>query len=135
MPTALIIIDHGSRSAESNKMLDELAQQFAQRYADQFQIVEPAHMELAEPSMLQAYGRCVQRGAKRIIVCPFFLGPGKHMRVDIPHLASQAAKQYPGTKYRIAACLGMDEFVLEIVHKRAVQCLVADNEAHSVVAK
>ena len=135
MTTALIIIDHGSRSAESNKLLHDLAEQFGQRYAGQFQIVEPAHMELTEPTMLQAYGRCVQKGATRIIVCPFFLGPGKHMRVDIPHLASQAAKQFPGTKYRIAQYLGMDDLVLEILHKRVSQCLTADAEAHAVIAK
>ncbi len=123
MTTGLIIIDHGSRNAESNQMLEELAAQFASHYLEQFPIVEPAHMELADPTMNQAYARCVQRGATRIIVCPFFLGPGKHIRVDIPHLASQAAKQFPGTRYRIAHCLGIEEQVLAVVHRRASECL------------
>lgn len=34
--------------------------------------------ELAEPSIKDAFDSCVQRGATRIIISPFFLLPGKH---------------------------------------------------------
>jgi sirohydrochlorin ferrochelatase len=64
-------------------MLEEVARLFAQRFASTYEIVEPAHMELTEPSIATAYDRCVGRGATRVVVCPFFLGPGKHWTSDI----------------------------------------------------
>ena len=51
MPTGIIIVDHGSRREESNQMLEEVAALFAKRFARRFSIVEPAHMEIAEPSI------------------------------------------------------------------------------------
>src|SRR5262245_46399528 len=101
MKTGIIIVDHGSQRAESNEMLEEVARLFAQRYRNSYDIVEPAHMELAQPSITTAYDRCVQRGASGVIVCPFFLGPGKHWTSDIPNLTAAAATRHPGTDYHV----------------------------------
>jgi sirohydrochlorin ferrochelatase len=79
MKTAIIIVDHGSRAAESNALIHEVTRRFVDRFAETFHIVEPAHMELAEPNIAQAFARCAQRGATRVIICPMFLGPGKHL--------------------------------------------------------
>ena len=78
MLTGIILVDHGSRRGESNQLLEEVAAAFARRFAERYPIVEPAHMELAEPTIAAAYARCVERGAERIVVVPYFLGPGKH---------------------------------------------------------
>ena len=123
MKNGIIIVDHGSRRDESNKMLEEVAALFAKRFAELYEIVEPAHMELAEPSIATAYARCVQRGAKRVVVCPFFLGPGKHWTGDIPRLASEAAKLFPGTAYHVTMPLGIDELILDLLAKRVGFCL------------
>lgn len=82
--TGIIIVDHGSRRQESNALLEDVAQRFADRFQQQYDIVEPAHMELCQPSIATAYERCVARGAMRIVVCPFFLGPGKHWTATFP---------------------------------------------------
>src|SRR4051812_12703711 len=101
MKNGIIIVDHGSRLAESNAMLEEVAQLFAKRFREMYEIVEPAHMEIAEPSIATAFAKCVARGAQRVIVCPFFLGPGKHWTQDIPHLTASAGKTFPETKFHI----------------------------------
>jgi hypothetical protein len=36
--------------------------------------------ELAEPSIKDAFGKCVQLGASRAIVSPYFLSPGRHWK-------------------------------------------------------
>lgn len=115
---AIIIVDHGSRLAESNALLETVARAFAVRFADQYEIVEPAHMELAEPSIRTAYDRAVARGATDIVVCPFFLAPGKHWTHDIPALAREAAAAHPHTTHRVAPPLGNDPLMLELLHKR-----------------
>jgi sirohydrochlorin ferrochelatase len=123
MQTGIIIVDHGSRRPESNQMLEEVASLFARRFQALYDIVEPAHMEIAEPSIATAYARCVERGATRIIVTPFFLGPGKHWTGDIPSLAAAAAKDFPHTSYHVSMPLGIDELILELLNKRVQHCV------------
>jgi sirohydrochlorin ferrochelatase len=119
----LIIVDHGSSRGESNRMLEEVARQFQDRFGEGFGVVEPAHMEMAEPSIGTAYGRLVDRGAERVVVCPFFLGPGKHMTGDIPRLAREAAGRHPGTSVVVAGPLGVDELILDLIAKRAREAM------------
>jgi sirohydrochlorin ferrochelatase len=118
----IIIVDHGSRRTESNRMLEEVARLFGQRFLKKYDIVEPAHMELAEPSIATAFATCVKRGAKRVVVCPFFLGPGKHWTSDIPRLTAEAAMDHPGTQYHVAQTLGIDDLILDLLDKRASHC-------------
>jgi sirohydrochlorin ferrochelatase len=123
MKSAVIIVDHGSRLDASNKMLESVAELFARRFAHLYDVVEPAHMEIAEPSIATAYHRCAQRGATRIIVCPFFLGPGKHWTGDIPRLTAEAATKHPGTRYHVTMPLGIDDLILELLNKRVQHCV------------
>jgi sirohydrochlorin ferrochelatase len=126
IPTAVIIVDHGSRLDQSNKMLEEVAAAFAGRFAAQYKIVEPAHMEIAEPSIATAYEKCVTRGAKRVVVCPFFLGPGKHWTQDIPRLTAEAAAKFPGVRYHVTPTLGLDDLILQLLDKRVKECVEQD---------
>jgi sirohydrochlorin ferrochelatase len=103
-------------------MLEEIARLFAKRFAEKYEIVEPAHMELAEPSIATAYATCVKRGAERIVVCPFFLGPGKHWTEDIPRLTAHAAAKFPQTKYHVTQTLGIDDLILDLLDKRVSHC-------------
>jgi len=122
MQNGIIIVDHGSRRDESNQMLEHVAGLFAQRFRQRYAIVEPAHMELAEPSIASAYARCVERGATRIVVVPFFLGPGKHWTQDIPRLTAEAAACFPATRYHVTPTLGIDDLILDLLEKRARGC-------------
>src|SRR6476469_578754 len=122
MQNGIIIVDHGSRRDESNQMLEHLAVLSAERFRQRYSIVEPAHMELAEPSIASAYARCVERGAKRVVVVPFFLGPGKHWTQDIPRLTADAAARFPETAFHVSPTLGIDDLILDLLDKRATRC-------------
>ncbi|WJX68272.1 sirohydrochlorin ferrochelatase [Trifolium repens] len=117
----VIIVDHGSRRKESNLMLNEFVEMFRQKTG--YQIVEPAHMELAEPSIGDAFQSCVQQGARRVIISPFFLSPGRHWSQDIPSLSAEAAKQHPGVSYIVTAPLGLHELLVDVVNDRINYCL------------
>ncbi|XP_008458790.1 sirohydrochlorin ferrochelatase, chloroplastic [Cucumis melo] len=118
---AVIIVDHGSRRRESNRMLNEFVAMFRDKTG--YPIVEPAHMELAEPSIRDSFTSCVEQGAKRIIVSPFFLFPGRHWQQDIPSLTAEAAKDHPGISYIITAPLGLHEKLVDVVNDRINHCL------------
>ena len=123
MKIGIIIVDHGSRRSQSNEMLEQLAGLFADRFKSKYEIVEPAHMELSEPSIESAYAKCAGRGAERIVVCPFFLGPGKHWTSDIPRLTADAAAKFPNTHYHVSQTLGIDDLILDLLDKRASHCV------------
>lgn len=117
----VIIVDHGSRRKESNLMLNEFVVMF--RDKTNYPIVEPAHMELAEPSIKDAFDSCVRQGARRVIVSLFFLFPGRHWQQDIPSLTAEAAKEHPGVSYVITAPLGLHEHLVDVVNDRITYCL------------
>ncbi len=112
----VIIVDHGSRRAESNELLLDVAAMFRNR--GEFAIVEPAHMELAEPSLATAYDRCVAAGAELVVIHPYFLLPGKHWKHDIPALAAEAAR-----RHLVTAPLGLHPLMGEIMSQRIRDCL------------
>lgn len=118
--TGVIIVDHGSRRAESNAMLESFVALFAEH--TRYPIVEPAHMELAEPSIATAFERCVRRGAKRVIVCPYFLLPGKHWNQDIPALTREAAAKFPGVAYMVTAPVGLHPMMRDVIQSRIDYC-------------
>ncbi|CAO2820363.1 unnamed protein product [Amaranthus hypochondriacus] len=117
----VIIVDHGSRRKESNLLLNEFVLMFKSKTG--YPIVEPAHMELAEPSIKDAFSSCVQQGAKRVIISPFFLFPGRHWHQDIPSLADAAALEHPGISYLVTAPLGLHEKLVDVVKDRIDYCL------------
>ena len=85
----IVVVDHGSRRAESNDLLLDVVAMFREQSG--YEIVEPAHMEIAEPTIQTAFDRCVERGAKLVVIHPYFLAPGRHWKEDIPKLAAEAA--------------------------------------------
>jgi sirohydrochlorin ferrochelatase len=117
----VILVDHGSRRDESNQMLLEVVD--AYRKHSHWNIVEPAHMELAEPSIATAFSRCVEQGAKLVVVFPYFLAPGKHWHEDIPRLAAEAAASYPGIRHVVTEPLGLHELMLKIIDDRIGESL------------
>ena len=83
-----------------------------------YEIVEPAHMELAEPSIATAFDRCVERGAKRVIVFPYFLSPGVHVREDLIEARDKLRGEFPHVAFDLAEPLGRHPLLIEIVRQR-----------------
>jgi sirohydrochlorin ferrochelatase len=117
MNRAILLVDHGSRLDDANAVLEEIASGVARRRPDA--IVEVAHMELAEPSLAAALARCVARGARDVVVCPYFLGPGRHTTGDIPRLVEEARTAHPGVRVAVSAPLGFDDRLVDLVIDRA----------------
>jgi sirohydrochlorin ferrochelatase len=117
----VIVVDHGSRRRESNDMLLDVVALFQQHSG--YAIVEPAHMELAEPSIGAAFDRCIERGARLVVIHPYFLLPGRHWQRDIPALAAEAARKHPGVPFLVTAPLGLHPLMAEIMSQRIEYCL------------
>lgn len=51
-------------------------------------------------------GKCVSRGAQRVIIAPYFLSRGRHIQEDIPALVAEARALYPDITLTVAEPIG-----------------------------
>jgi sirohydrochlorin ferrochelatase len=116
---ALIIVDHGSTVKEANEMLAEVTNLVRSSVNCDFDIVRHCHMEIAEPSISQAFDECVAQGANHIVVHPYFLAPGRHSTMDIPNMVKDAAKKHKGITYAVTEPLGIHSNIVEVVLEKA----------------
>lgn len=115
---AIIVVDHGSRRGEANDMMKCVAN-LVQAMAGPAVLVKFAHMELAPPTIAEAFASCVAEGAGEIVVFPYMLSPGRHSTSDIPRMVAAAAKDHPSVTFSVTEAFGVHEKLAEVVLSRA----------------
>lgn len=121
VPTALVVVDHGSRRLESNAMHEAFVATLAEDL-EGYVAIAPAHMELAEPTVADAVAKVVAAGARRVLVMPYFLFPGRHWESDIPALIAAAGEAHPGIEVCVTAPVGLHPLMHAVVRERVAQC-------------
>ena len=119
--TAVLIMAHGSRIAEANNAAREVAA-MVQGMTGQ-EIVEVSFRELHEPNIQQGIDNCVARGAKRILLIPYFLFMGAHVQHDLPEEIATAQQRHPGLEMAMGPHLGVHRKLAEIVVDRVAEGL------------
>jgi sirohydrochlorin ferrochelatase len=102
----LLIVAHGSRRQASNDEVRTLARQLRASNHPYVDAVEVAFLELAEPSIADGLAACVGRGAREIIVFPYFLAAGTHVAVDIPQEIEAFSAKHPQVQITLTPHLG-----------------------------
>jgi sirohydrochlorin ferrochelatase len=129
MTTALLLIAHGSRRGEANADLQHAAE--ALRRRGPYPLVECCYLELAEPNIAVGGRRCVELGASRVLMLPFFLSAGVHVTEDLKEARQQLAAEFPEVDFRLAQPIGRHPLIVEILAERAKE---ANSEPASGVA-
>ena len=111
----IIIVDHGSKVAAANERLERLCEAYVKTRAPKHWVVRPAHMELASPSISEAFDALVEAGCATIVCHPFFLSQGRHVREDVPALLDEAASRH-NVPYSLTPPLGEAPALLDLVH-------------------
>ena len=93
---ALIVFAHGSRVVEANDAVRKVAEAAAAQGG--FTLWQEAFLELAQPTLSEAVKALATRGARRIVVTPYFLVMGVHLKEDLPRLLREAAESSPGVE-------------------------------------
>ncbi len=114
---AILLIDHGSRRDDANAVVRSIAQMLRAAHPDV--IVEAAHLELASPTVEEGFAACVAAGATRVVAVPYFLGPGRHVREDVPRVVGDAAAAHVGVVAHVTEALGADPLIAQLVARRA----------------
>jgi sirohydrochlorin ferrochelatase len=115
--TAVLLIAHGSRHESANDDLRELAGRLTA--AGTYPIVEPCFLELAEPGIAAGGGRCVARGASRVLMIPYFLSAGVHLLRDLTAARDELSRSHPQVEFRLGPPLGPHPLLDQLVAARA----------------
>jgi sirohydrochlorin ferrochelatase len=116
MKTAILLMAHGSRIPEANDAVHEIGAMV--RELTGFEIVEVSFREQHLPTIQQGIDACVARGAERVLLVPYFLFIGAHVREDLPAELAEARKRYPGVAFAMGQHLGVHRKLAEIVTER-----------------
>ena len=115
---AVVVIGHGSRAPNSGGPLQWLVAELAAVLGCR---VVPAFLQFNQPSLTEACRDLACSGARHILIAPYFLFEGNHIRQDIPEEISQLQVEFPGVTFSLAAALGTDELLVELVKKRLTE--------------
>ena len=116
----LMLVAHGSRREESNLEIKSLAQKIELFKVKQFEIVMPAFLEFAKPSITEAIDNCAVIGATKVTILPYFLSAGVHIAKDIPSEVEKGAQKNPNLDIEIADYFGSRDEIAEILLKTAL---------------
>ncbi|PLX78218.1 MAG: sirohydrochlorin cobaltochelatase [Desulfuromonas sp.] len=123
MKTGILLMGHGSRVSEANDALRVIAGQVKKEGG--FDIVEVSFRELHQPDIQTGIDRCVEQGADRILLYPYFLFAGAHVLEDLPDEMAQAKQRYPDLELTMGQPLGVHPKLGEIVCERVEESLAA----------
>jgi sirohydrochlorin ferrochelatase len=118
---AVILIGHGSRAAGADDDMERIAGRL--REAAGGGIVDLCRMAHGA-SFGEVFERCVRLGAETVIVIPYFLHFGVHLRQDIPEILREAVAKHPNVHLILGKHLGYDDALTVLVERR-----IAESEA------
>lgn len=119
MPSAILLIAHGSRRPEANHDLVEVANSVSARRPEE--IVEIAYLELAEPDIPAGARRCVERGATAVRMLPYFLSAGAHVQEDLAGFRDRFRAEYPGVTFECCPPLGLHPGIVDVLLERLAE--------------
>ena len=101
--TGILLFAHGSSVEEANRGVHELARQVEE--TGPFGYVRAAFLELALPDLGAAVAQAVEAGCRHVIVIPYFLTMGIHLRRDLPNLVAPQRQKHPDLEIEVGQSL------------------------------
>jgi sirohydrochlorin ferrochelatase len=124
--TAVLLIAHGSRHEPANDDLRQLAARLVER--GESDIVEACFLELAEPDIPSGGARCVARGARRVLMLPYFLSAGVHLLRDLTAARDELRSRYPDVEFWLGLPLGPHPLMDALVSSRVSELASAGGD-------
>lgn len=122
--TGIIVFGHGSSVESANEAVRVVARAMAAR--GEYALVETAFLEFGQPDLAGAVESLAQRGAQRVIILPYFLTLGKHLKQDLPRLAEVARAAHPGLVIEVTPPLDGHPAMVEALLGRAEAAIAGE---------
>lgn len=121
--TDLILFAHGSPVESANEAVREVARRMGQ--AGDLPVF-PSFLEGGVPDLPTAIRESVGRGAERVVVIPYFLTTGLHLKRDLPELVRQALQEHPNLRIEATPPLDGHPALVGILLDRAASALAQE---------
>lgn len=118
---ALIALAHGSRDPRSAETITALTEVAACMRPDLR--IEPAFMDLSEPSFDDTVAGLVAEGHDEIVVVPLLLTDAFHARHDVPALVAAAEARHAGLRIKVTKVLGLEGALFNVLDTRLREVL------------
>jgi len=126
----ILLIAHGSRARETESVLESIAQMvkdrmdgvIAEEFAESFTI-ECAFMEFSDKTVERGVSSLARQNVSEIIVVPYFLFMGIHMKEDIPKIVSECAAIHPNIRITMCEPFEVDGRLADIIADRIKACV------------
>ncbi|MBB3869053.1 sirohydrochlorin chelatase [Parageobacillus toebii NBRC 107807] len=114
---AVLFVGHGSRDPEGNDQVQQFVEQLKPHIAASLH-VETSFLEFGLPTIREGIDRCVDAGAREIIIIPIILLPAGHSKLHIPAEIDEAKKHYPHVAFIYGRPIGIHEQTFSILKTR-----------------
>ena len=115
--TGIVLFAHGSSVESANEAVRDVAAAVARDAG--IPAMETAFLELGEPDLLDAVGRLVERGIRRVVVVPYFLTLGIHLTRDLPQIVEECMGRHPEVSIEVTGPLDGHPALRQIILDRA----------------
>lgn len=115
---AVILIGHGSRAAGADEDMERIARRLR---AAGNGTVEVCRMSGRGTPFAEVFEKCVGEGATTVIVIPYFLHFGVHLRQDLPAMLREAVARRPAVRMILGRHLGYDDALVSLIEKRLAE--------------
>jgi sirohydrochlorin ferrochelatase len=103
LQTGILLFAHGSPVEDANRGVHDLAARI--EAAGPYGYVRAAFLDGGQPDLAGGVAEAADAGLRRIVVIPFFLTVGLHLRRDMPKLVAAAQAQHPGIELIVGQSL------------------------------
>jgi sirohydrochlorin ferrochelatase len=103
MRTGILLFAHGSPVEEANRGVHDLAAKIAGD--GPYPYVRAAFLDSTQPDLSAGVRQAAEAGIERLIIIPFFLTVGLHLRRDLPKLVTAAQQEHPNIKITVGQSL------------------------------
>jgi sirohydrochlorin ferrochelatase len=126
LTTGILLFGHGSPVEEANRGVRDLAKKI--EAAGPYGYVRAAFLDSAQPDLLAGVMDAAEAGLERLIVIPYFLTVGLHLRRDLPRLVAAAKEKHPNFQIAVGQSLEGHPLMPSIILGR-VQEVLQDESA------
>jgi sirohydrochlorin ferrochelatase len=117
----ILILAHGSRETATEQTLQQVIGHLQEIFSDE--IIETAYLQFSKTDLETGLDRLKANGADDIVVIPYFLFEGVHIKEDIPKEIETYREAHPCIKVALGKTLGADPRLAEILADRIRQAL------------
>jgi precorrin-8X/cobalt-precorrin-8 methylmutase len=111
----VLLIGHGSSDHDAREAFVYIADSIRNRYRN----IGFCFLELDTPNIDQGIREALEKKPRTLILMPYFLHRGAHIKRDVREEVEKALKEYDSAKVLMARHLGVDSKIVDVVIERA----------------